>query len=61
VAPLRVDASDDLQCRSSPVNLRAVIVRLDQAGQHIERSGIPLSGVKRRYLLLSAAGRCRSR
>jgi Protein of unknown function (DUF3999) len=55
VAPLRVDASDDLQALD-PVNLRAVIVRLDQAGQHIERSGIPLSGVKRRYLLLSAAG-----
>jgi len=54
VAPLRVDASDDLQLLD-PVNLRAVLVRLDQAGQRIERSEVPLAGGKRRYLLLSGA------
>jgi Protein of unknown function (DUF3999) len=52
VAPVRVDASDDLQMLER-ANLRAVLVRLDQAGQRIERTEVGLPAVKRRYLLLS--------
>ncbi len=52
IAPLRVEASDDL-VRFRPVESGAVLARLNQSGHRIERSDVDIVGGRYRYLRLS--------
>jgi hypothetical protein len=51
---LRVEASDDL-VHFEPIDARAALARLDQAGHRIEQSEIGFAAVAHRYLLLSGS------